>query len=277
MPIQSTTTAFSWAPSAANSVTVTPSGVAWGNSAWVQLLASAPAASVLFALEIDAVDGGGSTIYAEVEIGVGAAGSEVPIAVFPFGNQTHGVFWNTGATYLTIGMDGIPSGKRVAVRLRQSTTTVVPWGCAVGYFQKPIAGGPVLTTINAITVTPAATAPLSLPPAGNPSAAWTNGVWTTVLANPATDMVVLGYLLDWMNNGAQYEIDLATGPSGAEVVTHTTKAHNESIPGGPEFVECRNPLDFIRATVRVAARQRSAAANNINTTAIKLQVAAKPL
>lgn len=268
-----------WAPAAANPVSVTPSGTAWTSSAWVQLLASVSAAALLTAIHVGTMGTVAGGLSFEFDLGVGGAGSEVVVATLPGSNGVNSDFWATGTLRFPVPVDKVPNGSRLAVRMRKTGTDTTAWAFAVGYFKKPLASAPVPIETSTQTpfVQPSAAIGTVLAAAGGASAAWANGVWATVIVNPLSDAVVLGYALDWMGNGKLWEVDLAIGAAGAEVLVHTVRAATIVIPGDACLVMHPNPLDFVRAGVRVAARQRASVINNTNTTGIKLCLMNKPL
>lgn len=278
--IQTSTNRQWWAPPAADPSTVTPSGTAWAASAWTEVLASAAEDSCLTALHVATTTTSSADVRLEIEIGVGAAGSEVFIASIPFSAAIGSGSWESISPRWTIPVDLIPAGGRVAVRMRKSGTDTSTWSFAVAYIEKPIIGGaiPMMVSANAPYCSPTAAEPTALAAPGT-SAAWTNGAWTTIITAPTSDAVLLGYNVLWRGNGDIHEIDLANGPAGSEVIKHTAKIANLGIPSGPgSFQDLVNPLDdLIRASVRVAGRQRQSTANNASTQGVKLLLMNKPL
>ncbi len=277
--IQTTTNKQIWAPAAANAVSVTPNAVAWNSSNWSELISAVGATSVLTALSIEGMGTSASAVRLEIDIGTGAMGSEVVIATLPAAAILNSNFWGPGLLRFTIPIDNVANGARLAVRMRHSGTDVTAWAFAVGYMAKPLTGGPVLMQVSAVApfVSPSAADNIALTAAGNPSSAWASGAWTTILANPLQNAVLVGYVIDYVQSSGVGEYDLAIGPVGSEVLIHTTKFANMGQPTGPEYVELVNPLDAIKMNVRVAGRQRVSTSNNTTTIGTKLTLMNKPL
>ena len=251
-PGQYTTTALKVAPSAAAGVTVTPSGTAWANSAWVQVIASTPADIVVAGLVVS----GGANVEFEFDIGKGAAGSETVVATIS------GVT-KSGASSprwlpLPIPIDNIASGQRVAVRVRQAGTTATNYTVKLVYYEKPISGS-VATTPNPSLVAPSAAAGTSITPS---STAWANSGWTQVIASTA-DAIVLGGITINPAAAVEYEIDVGVGASGSETVVTTIRGRSTTT-GAPQTIILSPLLDNIPAGSRVAVRIR---ANTTTTTA----------
>jgi len=245
-PGQYTTTALKVAPSAAAGVTVTPSGTAWANSNWTQVIASTPTAIVVAGLVV----GGGASVEFEFDIGKGAAGSETVIATIS------GVT-KSGASSprwlpLPIPIDNIASGQRVAVRVRQAGTTATNYTVKLVYYEKPISGS-VATTPNPSLVAPSAAAGTSITPSGT---SWANSGWTQVIASTA-DAIVLGGITINPAAAVEYEIDVGVGASGSETVVTTIRGRSTTT-GAPQTIILQPLLDNIPSGSRVSVRLRKA-------------------
>lgn len=252
------------APSAASSVSITPSATAWAASAWVQLLASTPSASMLLGVVVDT----GIAADAEIEIGTGASGSETVIATIPFTCES-----------VTIGMPcilwvpipiNIASGTRVAVRLRKSGTSTVAWAASMMYCAQSGAG--ITGTNKPLKCLPFNAAPLSITPSGT---SWANSSYGQVTASMAAASVIAGVSIN-AANANPHEIDIATGASGSEVVKTTLRVNYQTVAGISYPVYQDPPADLIAASDRVAIRFRK---NGTNATAVtfKLMYYEKPL
>jgi hypothetical protein len=248
-PGQYTTTALKVAPSAAAGVTVTPSGTAWANSAWVQVIASTPAPIVVAGLVV----GGGPTAEFEFDIGKGAAGSETVVATIS-GNTKSGAS-SPRWLPLPIPVDNIAAGQRVAVRVRQSGTTATNYTVKLVYYEKPISGS-VATTPNPSLVAPSAAAGVSVTPSGT---AWANSGWVQVIASTA-DAIVLGGITVNPAAAVEYEIDVGVGAAGSEVVVTTIRGRSTTA-GAPQTIILQPLLDNIPAGSRVSVRLRKSGTN----------------
>lgn len=108
------------APSAANSIGVTPSGVAWTNTAWVQVTASV--ASVESALLGIFVTAANANSVSEWDIGTGASGAETVLTTVRHTTRT-AITGPYRALWFPAPMP-VAASTRVSVRLRVSTTGV---------------------------------------------------------------------------------------------------------------------------------------------------------
>jgi hypothetical protein len=266
------------APSGADGVSLTPDAVAWADSDWVEVLAAAPAASVLTGVTVYSEHGEGSVVNyeLEVDIGVGAAAAEVPIATVRGYNHRTFSGDNTGPTHLfvlPIPIDAIPSGARLAARMR-STNAAGLWFVAISYCQKPLTSARRVTEVAQTTLPPAA-ASLVL----TAGSAWVSGTWSELRAASGAALVVTGLVLG--NPDAPsgpltraYEVDLGIGPAASEVVI-TTLAVTSAGGGQPAHLMLPTPLDAVPASTRLAARLRSNIASA--TLRVAVMVLEKPL
>lgn len=253
---QSASNAQFTAPAAADSVSLTPSGVAWTNSAYVTLLASISSDAVLTAVHVRTTYN--ANVDFEVDIATGAAASEVVIATIK--GWSRGQAFSTGTDFthftLTIPVDAIANGARLSARIRHSTTDVTAWLVAVSYYKKPIVG---LLDVSAKPpkVAPAAAALTSM--TGN-ATAWLNGTYVQVIASTAAALVVDGIIATCTSNGVEFEIDIGVGAAASEVVVHTIRGIGAVLTGGFGYVPLSNPLDNIGSGKRVAVRARAGTA-----------------
>lgn len=263
------------APAAAANVTLTPSGSAWTNSAWVQLTAATASASILTGLVLATNWGDSSSIAEdwEVDIGTGAASSEVRIATFKgrivaiFGQNPDLLLWIP----TVVGIDNIASGARLSARIRTSSTNVTTWNCAVTYLAKPL-NGTILTTAQPTLPLPSAAAAVAL--TANASA-WVSGTWVQVRAATGAALVVVAVVISMGSNNVEYEFDLGTGGAGAETVITTIRTIGDASNVIFGVYPLWNPLDNIAAGVRVAARVRASTGSAAGKLA--LVVIEKPL
>lgn len=253
MPIPWTSSPLKVAPGAANGVTVTPSGSSWVAGAYVEVVASTSAAWLLAGVGISpssAFESFGNGF--EIDVAVGAAGSESVIGTFRgaiFGTAGIG----RGLLLSPILIDAVPSGSRVAVRVRESSGNTGTYNVTVHYYEQP-ATGSLPSTAQPLLALPSASPTSSLSSSGT---AWANGSYVEIAASLATDIVIVGLVYGDVNNGATYEIDLATGGSGSESVIATVRDMSHGITNGePFFVPLGVPISVVSGS-RLAARLRS--------------------
>jgi len=120
-------------PSAAVGVTLTPSATAWANSAWVQLTASSATAVTITGVSVNQ---GVVAVEFEIEIGNGAAGSEVVVTTFR--GETRGADHNQCMLPSQIAVDNIPTATRIAVRMRKAGTSTAAWTASLLYLENPV-------------------------------------------------------------------------------------------------------------------------------------------
>ena len=264
------------APSAANSVSIAPAGVNFGNSDYVTVLASTPAACVLTGIIVSTTYGESISVTHdfEVDIATGTAGAEVVIATVRGHNSRPSSGAQAGPTLccvLPIPIDNIAAGVRVAARMRKAgTATTPPYQVAITYLQKPLASS-ILTTAVPQTVIPSGVTGHTVT-AGSP--AWASGAWTECRAASGPALVVTGFCAGGAIEAVQYELDLGTGPAGSESVITTFHLH-ASAGAFPSFVMLPTPLDAIAAATRVAARLRCQTASK--ALVVSIMVLEKPL
>jgi len=264
MAMQWTTNAQKVAPAGATAVSVTPNNTAMANSAWFEVLASAPAALVLTGLCIPVAP---VSAFVYVDVGIGAASAETVITTF-MGHYTNPGS-SKGASYIphVLPLDAIPNGSRVAIRMRKHVTGVTPWQYAITYLEKPIVGNLQTTTQPQLVqwTSAAITAPAS---------AWTNSAWSVLLASAAADLVVTHVAANTFTSGAQWEMDLGVGPAASETVIATLRGQRGGGFDGPNVIPLWNPLDAIPSGSRVVARLRASATG---TCFVGVQYHQKPL
>ncbi|MGE4132336.1 MAG: hypothetical protein AB7F86_11910 [Bdellovibrionales bacterium] len=235
------------APSASAMVGVAGSGTAWGNSGWVQVIASTSAAIVITGVVVDAQ----VSAEFEIDVGRGTAGSEVVVGTLSGTRKSAagGPWW----LQFPIAIDNIGAGQRVAIRFRRGTTTTTAWNFRLTYYEKPLLGGTIATTSQASKVMPSASAGTSVTPSGT---AWVSGAWAQVTASTA-NAIVLGGISVQPPAAAEYEIDVGTGAAGFETVVATFRDITGNANGGPYYKVLKPPLDNIASGTRVALRIRA--------------------
>lgn len=174
-----TALALKWLPTAAEGLSVTPDASAWLASAWVELSASTPGDWTLYGLHVEHPK---IAVEFEVDVGVGAAGAEVVVTTFRSVLEASSTFLENKPLILGIPVAGlVPSGSRVALRLRKQGTSVLAWLLSLGYYEGAIGA-------TNVTDAPQKTMPrqadgytvsniaLSLP--------WVKGLWVDFWSNP---------------------------------------------------------------------------------------------
>jgi hypothetical protein len=123
-------------PSAADGASITPSASTWADSAWAEVTAAAAADYYLNYLTLLTSNANGFQL--ELDVGVGAAGNETVITTFK-GGTTGGQEGHPSCWRLPHLLDAIPSGARVAVRLRKGDTDTTAYTQAcLGVIAKPL-------------------------------------------------------------------------------------------------------------------------------------------
>ncbi len=252
--LEYTTTPQKTAP-ANGCISITPSGTAFAQSAWVEIFASTSTDIVLTGMTFDpAVDGG----EWQVAIGTGGAGAETSLGRFATAqNVNEG---RTGSFYYP-ARPGIfiASGTRVAFRMAKFGTSTSAWCAAFTYHEAPMTG-------QATYFAPAANelagfGGVSTTPSGSN---WGNSNWFQWSASTATNIVLHSFTSTWLcvgGDGYDYEWDIGTGGAGSETVKHTLRnAFLDTngictLSGGANWTPIW-PALRLPSGVRVAMRQR---------------------
>jgi murein DD-endopeptidase MepM/ murein hydrolase activator NlpD len=232
-----------WSPTAAAGASVTISGTAWANSSWVQLISSASTDLALAAVAFTPVPAADF----EIEFGIGSAGNEVPIGLVR-GRNLSTTLGNIYTMNILPLINSVPSSSRVAVRIRTSGTTTTAWTVSVGYYEDSDTTNLLDAPHQAL---PSAANSVTLTAAG---VAWQNssyGEMTSGLQNVAYITRVVAY----PGATAQFEVDIATGASGSEVV-QTTVAGQVVSATGNAVIDLPTPLQ-VSTNTRIAMRFRS--------------------
>lgn len=250
MPVQYLSSPSLPLPAAAAAPSVNSSGVVWGNSSWVELTASLGSDSLLLSITPYTHDTNNAQF--EADIGVGSAGSEVVVCTVK--GRSAPVLSDAGDEVifnLPIPIDALPSGSRVAARIRTNITTVQTWRICATYAEKPIVGS-VLTTANPVKVLPSAANQTSTTAS---TTAWANGAWAQVTASTAAAIILVGVST---SGGLRWEMDIGTGAAGSEVVQTTIRCNQGASVDGlrHSLIMFPIPLDVIGSGVRVAVRSR---------------------
>lgn len=272
MPIANATNVQKAAPAAANNLSVTPGGASFANGSWVEFIASAPTDLVLCGLVVVSPTGTVFARNAEIEIGVGGAGSEVAKGALPWllANDVFGPA--TTRNILPSVFLNVTSGSRIAIRIRHNQSSTAAYTVALLYYEKPIVGA-LNTTTQPWKIAPASAGSVVI----STPASWSNSSWSEVVANTSAAWVVIGLLFNGTAPGVEGEVDVGTGSAGSEVVVTTMRdIHIGTAGTPPAWVPLWIPLDNIAASTRVAVRARSSSTGTINTQ-VSIAYVEKPL
>lgn len=119
------------------------------------------------------------------------------------------------------------------------------------------------------------TTPLKIAPAaaflvtvtGHATTAWLNGAWVQLLAATGAPAAVAGLVVSAVGNA--FEIDVGTGPSGAEVVFTTCRLQEGGAAfSGPYVYLLPTPIAGIASGARLAIRLRSPTPGTSTTAAL---------
>lgn len=256
MPFEHLETAQKVLPSAGVGLNVVLKA-SWGTAAWVEVISATTAAWLFSGFVLGYQTGVSTNFDIELELGTGAAGSEVVVSTL------RARFHGTGAggsglpqnLMSPVLLDNIASGVRVAIRGRKDTATDRTWIIKVCYLEKPVTGTVTTTTkptkpipfsANSVSVTPSATA-------------WVNSGWTELTAATTAAIVVTALIVGAGVAAVDAEIDIGTGAAGDESVKETIKIGLESDTEGiPSVARLWPPFDGIASGARVAVRMRKA-------------------
>lgn len=243
------------APPAATGISITPSSTSGAWSAWSVLDASTAAAWLLSSLVV-MPDRLGPAATVDIEVGIGASGSEVVIDRFR-GHWYTPAYASPGELPRPVLLDAIRAGSRVVLRMRKANTSVTPWHVSATYLRKPAAG--VLLS----SAKPQKTCPDTV---GNQSltlgsGAWGNGAWTTMTASTATAWLLTGIIPAATGLASDWEVDVGVGAT--PTVITTVRFHHTGIApvDGPTVIPLYQPLSAIPAGSKVSMRPRHSAAS----------------
>lgn len=267
MAVDYTTIPLKVAPSAATSTTLTASGTAWANPAWTQMIASTSNSITIAGIVVLT---NGTNLDWEIDIGVGASGSEVVVGTMRGTSRTSGAGIPQSFYFpLPILVSG--GSKRISARIRKAGTATTGFTLAIMYYDGDISSTAGTTTAVAKSI-PSAAAGTTLSPSG---VSWGSSSYVQLRAATGSALVLGGIVL-YAGVAQPYEIDIATGGSGSETVIATFRGNYDSAAGVNNLVYANPPIDNIAANTRIAARIRI---NGTNTTAwrIALIVYEKPI
>jgi hypothetical protein len=262
----------SCAPSAAIGATLTPNAGAWVNSAWAELSASLTDIVVLgIALNPAGTVVSGGTEY-EVDIGSGAATSEVVEATFAGNFETY-----AGNHFLFLPYPVKISGtNRISCRLRKGGTTTTAWTAKILYCSTSDFGAEEMQyTTQPQKILPDGAA-MSVLTTTTP--AWVNSSWAQLSAGLDSDIVVTDLVTNTATVASEFESEVGKGDATSETVVGTSGASRESTSsaGLPEVTWIGIPIDNIPASTRVAIRFRKSSTTSAGF-ALGIEYYEKPL
>jgi hypothetical protein len=248
-----------WAPSGATPAALTYPGVAWQWTAWTEVAPAVGSEGAALAA-VHWIPGSGnpsSGRHQDLQVGVGAAGAETPIATLRAMGATYPQYTssNGGLNYLPALLD-LPANARVAVRYRSNAAHSYGNGWAVvAYLNKPLAGTrlvtarPVIAWPSTATVCPSFVSP----------AAWAWSAWAEILASAPFDLAIFDVATFGFSitNLGQFEIQVGVGAAGAETPNRTLRSLEALSAPSSSFALVGAPVGVaISAASRVALRVR---------------------
>jgi hypothetical protein len=234
---------------AVSNAAVTPNAVAWVNSTYTEVDPAIGADWTLGAVVYQEGDTTVANAQFEVDIAIGAAGSEVVVTTVR--GDHGGNFWGMGPQIIMLRpmANVLPSGSRVAIRMRKKGANTNPWHFRLVVY--PSFNEPDAVTALPQTILPAAANSISLPAGGG----WGNGAWTEFSAALANDTAIVGFTLTGAS--VDSEIDIGIGAAGSEVVMSTTRSGGIAADRGGEGSYTMGLGLVLPSGSRVALRNRS--------------------
>lgn len=239
------------APSAANGVSLTPSGSDWGNSAYGELHSSLTDIVVLgVAVKFAGTVATGGTEF-EIDLATGAATSEVVVATTGGESDSTTNFLNHLSEFrIPIS---VPGTNRIACRMRKNGTDTTAWTVTLLYVSASGFGtSNIQFTTKPQKISPNAAA---LPTVAGSMTAWANSAYVQIIASTATAIVLVGRTFDTIAN-FRYESDTATGAATSEAVVTSDGDHRDTGAGSHGTIAFYVPVDNVAASTRVAMRHR---------------------
>lgn len=244
-----TTTGQLVAPPAAAGVSITPSGTTLTFSAWVEV---DPATATDWLLTGISVVAGIQAPFL-MQVGIGTAGNEVAIAdILGFVDDSIDVVGN-GYMIWPIPIDAIPSGSRVAVRLRKTGTNTTAWRAALTYLPVPTAGN-----VDSTSATPATFgfAVTTVPPGS-----WGGSSNWIPQGYASTSLLVWGARFTFDTDSvSEFEFDIGVGNPGTERIIGTIRSamkdNTAVLGGGMHWLPFKPVIDGIIAGDLVSIRMR---------------------
>jgi hypothetical protein len=249
-------------PAAAASVAVTPGASAWAFGAYAQIIAAAASDLLITGLALDPAPETTLVEAYEIQIAIGGAGVEVPIATIP---SSHGNGQQSAKVNLVFPFPiEIAAGARVTARARRQGGGTAAYGVALLTVPSTYTGRlyPTSAPIKAIPTG----AILSVPSSG---VTWTSGAITELSAALPTDAVIFMImaaptLLAW---AAAWELDILIGPAASETLLTTIReSQGFACLADPAWHPLPAPM-FVAAGTRLSLRLRISAPSSVDVIA----------
>ncbi len=246
-------------PAAATAINVTQSaGAAWSNGSWTEIAAAAPANAVLAGIVV--FNGNFNQAEREVQIGIGASGSEAAIATFRMGLPSSGN-GRSQAYMLPIPISGL-SSQRVSARIRTDDAGGDTLKVAVLYLDNPSAD---VCTSSVFTCVPAAATGVSVTPSGT---GWAYSSWVELTSGIGVPIGIAGLAHTTSDTASSFEFEIGTGGAGSEAGITTLRGTNAAGSLQPyESWMLLNGIYTLAASTRIAVRMRK---TGTGTTAYKV-------
>lgn len=241
-------------------------GASWANSAWVEGMSAAANTTDRYIIGITHQDNAGIGGYQwEGDIGTGAAGSETVV----FTQASQGNWSANGGSMWTdsvLPIKKIPSGVRIALRCRVSTSAKSVWFSA--HYVTAVTGMQTgIFTTGVQKVAPTAAGATTVQSANTIGGVWQYGSWVQFIASTANPIAVTGiYRAD---DTTSLEA-VATGAGGAETLVTEQPVFDRGASGqnSAAWWPLYPAYGAIPASTRVSMAHSDA--TNVNTTQFKL-------
>ncbi len=249
-------------------------GASYAWSAWTQLTASLADHLILTGLSTFILINATATPISgiiEFEVGVGAAGSEQPIAraATAIGYSASGTLDTKNVMkgeILDVQPTRIAAGARVAVRATSNFATAATfitaaklYGYAAGTFDPidPIGDPDLYLQARHVPGGAAVVPSLANATVTTGASLWTFGSWAQIVAAAAAPLLVTGVATGGTSIGGGFDLEIGTGSAGNEVSRALVPICGRDLTPGPGYGLFRlaRPL-FVKDGERIAARAR---------------------
>jgi hypothetical protein len=244
--LQFTTNQKFWYPAAAAPTLLTPSAVANTNSAWTAVF-TADSDSVLTDLVVKPATVDTPLV---IETGVSTNGGSSYSVIDA--RKLAGMVDITGTEgpcriRISPGVDAIPSGAIVGVRMRKAGTSTASVGFKIGILKKPIIGN-VATTIYPGVAMPDISL-FTLPGHATP---WTWGAQLSLLASAPYNLALTSFCIPRWSNSHEFEIELFVNGSTFEMI----RGYNTLVGNDLHYEPLTNPRTGILTGDVLTGRMR---------------------
>jgi hypothetical protein len=257
------TAALHVAPPATDATPTTLSVTPWAYSPWTAYLASAPAGTALagVALQSDPTSTGGGfpNTWFDLVFGVGAAGAEVAVGTF-------NLYWSRAnnapsIVFLPVPIT-IPVGARVAIRARVDTVGGGILPASLLYYTGLDSDQQTTNILTSAPSDSSGAGGAALTPAG---VAWTNSAWVQLSPGITLPMLIAGVTHQQSTSSAtvEFEVDLASGLPGAEVLLTTLRSSSHGVNVGRPRYQPLPALYPLAPSTPVSARLRQSGTSTL--------------